>query len=259
MRAATAAAVDPASGMEVPVPVVGEAHGRLTEAGADHLGVLAGGDQMSAVSVAEVVKSDSRQPAPRDPAFEDFGNGLGVQRLAIRPAEHEIPIRPSSADEEPTLVLNRSVPTEDRDRLRIEFDSPPALVGLWSVGKVELVVYRHQLSADEQLGRVEVDVGPPKAADFPSAHTPQRSQAEEREQLLLLDLGQEPRQLVGRPPGHLRRSGRRGGRRIGVSCDVSRHNALAGGVGESLAKDRVDVAHGPGAQPAPAIPAAGGE
>ncbi|MEA2684948.1 MAG: hypothetical protein QOE93_143 [Actinomycetota bacterium] len=40
---------------------------------------------------------------------------------------------------------------------------------------------------------------------------------------------------------------------------VSRDNTLAGGVGESLAKDRVDVAHGPGAQPAPAIPAAGGE
>ena len=111
-----------------------------------------------------------------------------MQGLAPGPAEDEIVIRPSGTDEEPTLVLGRPVPAEDAHRLRIEFDAAPALVRLRSVGEVERVVDRHELAAHVQHRRVEVDIGPSKTADLPSTHAGQRSKAEKRKEVLVLDL-----------------------------------------------------------------------
>src|SRR6188472_3185153 len=105
-----------------------------------------------------------------------------MERLTDRIAEDEVVTgERGGACGNPFLALALALLPENSDRLRVEVDESPASRGLgWTDD--DGVADRRERLHDGELGGVEIDVGPSKADDLPTAHAGRGKQDEGGEQ-----------------------------------------------------------------------------
>lgn len=121
-----------------------------------------------------------------------------MQNRSILSDENEIEFGAPETAEDTLLELLCSVGSEGFNRRRIESDGAAAAIGLW-LGPFNLVTDDNQGAMDSDSTCVEVDVFPTQSCDLTATHPGGRRKEKEREEAIILDVGQEGAELIGAP------------------------------------------------------------
>ena len=155
---------------QVPVAVHRERRGRVPKTTRDEKRLLPGCDQVGDVRVPEIVEPDARQAATGDPAIEDLGDALRIERHSVDVCENEVVVFVGATENEAVLSLSSALGPDNGRCGRVEVDRPPSTIRLRAGREDQLPVQGRELLSDVDPAPLEVDVGPPKTADLAAPH-----------------------------------------------------------------------------------------